>query len=79
MAIPVADRIRMWSVWTVDETPLLVGYVREDLLSWIAKTREGQTDIRAGFRDRREAATWILLEGGFAQEPKLAAELQVAA
>lgn len=70
----------MWSVWTVDENPLLVGFVRKDLLSWVAKTREGVTDIRAGFRSRADASKWILLQGGYAQEPKqAAAELREAA
>lgn len=72
----------MWTVWVADPglcAPMLVGYVREDLLSWIAKTREGLTDIRAGFQSRADAATWILVQGGFAQRPKPAAELQEAA
>jgi hypothetical protein len=67
------DRVRRWSVSLIDaglDTPLLVGFVREDLLSRVARTGEGPTDLRAGFRDRREAAAWILIEGGFAQEPK---------
>jgi len=67
---PVADRVRMWTVRIVDtglSAPLLVAYVRENLLSWIAKTHEGQIDIRTGFRLRTEAATWILVQGGFAQ------------
>lgn len=79
---PVADRIRTFSVWLTDPglcAPMLVGYVREDLLSWIAKTREGVTELKTGFRSRADAATWILIEGGFAQRPKPAAELQEAA
>jgi hypothetical protein len=77
---PVADRIRMWSVWSVAENPLLVGYVREDPLSWIAKTREGPPEIRSGFRSRADAAVWIVVERGFAQvPPKQQLELREAA
>jgi hypothetical protein len=67
------DRVRRWSVWLIDaglDTTLLVGFVRGDLLPWVARTGEGPTDLRAGFRDRREAIRRILIEGGFAQEPK---------
>jgi hypothetical protein len=67
------DRVRTWSVWLIDaglDTPLLAGFVREDLLSWVARTGEGPTDLCPGFRGRREAAAWILIEGGSAQEPK---------
>jgi hypothetical protein len=77
---PVADRIRMWSAWTVAENPLLVGYVREDLLNWIAKTREGPTELKSGFRSHADAAAWILVESGFAQvPPKQQLELREAA
>jgi hypothetical protein len=78
----VADRVQTFSVWLTDPghcTPLPVGFVREDLRTWFAKTREGYTDIRAGFRSRAEAATWILVQGGFAQQPRPpVAELRVA-
>jgi hypothetical protein len=58
------DRVRTWSVWLIDaglDTPLLAGFVREDLLSWVARTGAGPTDLGAGFRGRREAAAWISL------------------
>jgi hypothetical protein len=67
------DRVRRWSVWLIDagsDTPPLVGFVREDLLSRVARTGEGPRDLRAGFRDRRESAAWMLIEGSVAQEPK---------
>jgi hypothetical protein len=67
------DRVRTWSVWLIDaglDTSLLAGFVREDLLSWVTRTGDGPTDLGAGFRGRREAAAWILIEGGSAQEPK---------
>jgi hypothetical protein len=61
------DRVRLWSAWLIDaglDTPsLLVGFVGEDLLSWVVRTGEGPTDLRAGFRGRRAAAAWIFTDG----------------
>lgn len=67
---PMADRRRCWSVWVLDpkiEAPLLVGYVRRDLLSWIARTRDLNVAIKDGFHDRHEAAAWILIRSRMAQ------------
>jgi hypothetical protein len=44
------DRVRTWSVWLIDaglDTPLLVKFVHEDLLSWVARTGERPTDLGA--------------------------------
>ena len=79
---PLPDRVRTSSVWIIDaglDAPLLVGYVRNDLRGWIAKPREDPTHVR-NFRDRREAAGWLLETGEFAQKPKApAAVVRMAA
>jgi hypothetical protein len=71
---PITDRVRIWAVWLIDPSlgASLAEFVREELPSWVAKTREGHPDVRSGCRDWRVGTAWILVEGNLAYELKSA-------
>ena len=56
--------------------PLCVGYIRRDRVSegggWVARLRPGrgssQVEPVAQLPTRREAAAWLLVQGGFARQ-----------
>jgi hypothetical protein len=49
-----------------------LGFVGEDLLSWVVRAGEGPADLRTGFRGRRAAPAWIFTDGSLRKRNKSA-------
>ncbi len=72
---PVPGRVMPhYSVWVdmpAPNPPMLVGYVSLGGDTWTARSEGGH--LMSGWRLRTDAAAWLLIAGGFAQQRQVAA------
>lgn len=73
---PIADRVETYAVSIVGPQEWLVGYAhKSDNGLWTARARSvTMRDAVSGWLRRGDAARWLLISQGFAQEPEASSE-----